>query len=104
VLPSWTGSQHDAYNANSHYNVNEHSIQGRMFQARLNVDELSMLSEDDIKHELTRLLTDTMFKEKHISFTKQVDPMLGRTTYHARIFATPDSTTRVVRELLKNNT
>lgn len=91
----------------------DHVIQGDMVVANYKMDEFeydgkrAMLGsgfDNYIKGELIKLLCEEMAATKRIEYTKSQDQFDGSVLFRARIFATPDSMVRVVRELLKNNT
>ena len=56
-----------------------------------------------IKEELISLLIKEMMNQNCISFTAQQDPTTLNRCFRARIFATPDSQIRIVKELLDKN-
>lgn len=100
-------------NGNS-ISTKEHLIQGEMITVQKMYSDLiyfemeskwQMDLPDIIKEELMDKLVGELMKHNCISFTTQIDPASGDRYFRARIFATPNDQTVIIRELLsKNNT
>ena len=92
-------------------NTKEYAIQGQMLIVQKTLDayelERTGLSanvknfEDEIKKELIQEMVREIVREKCIEFTSQKDMMTNSVTYRARIFVTPDSNVRIIREWQK---
>jgi hypothetical protein len=80
-----------------------HAIQGQMVTATLHVDEMQLMSMDDIamKKKVLDMLLNELLSAKCIEFTKQQDVATNTLTVRARIFATPDNQVRLIREATK---
>ena len=80
-----------------------HAIQGQMVTATLHVDEMQLMSMDDIamKKKVLNMLLNELLSAKCIEFTKQQDVATNTLTVRARIFATPDNQVRLIREATK---
>ncbi len=99
----------DNYGINSLGNGNltisppTHAIQGQMITATLHLDEMQMpvLGDIDIKSRLLNALAIELLSAKCIEFTKQQDVATNTTVVRARIFATPDTQVRIIRESTK---
>jgi hypothetical protein len=81
----------------ANYSMSEYEYQMRK-------QELNMDFDTFVKLELTKILCEELAKSKRVEFTKSQDVASGVSHFRARIFATPDSQVRIVRELRKNNT
>jgi hypothetical protein len=79
------------------------TIQGKMITATLHFDEMQMPVQDDIdiKNKLLNVLAIELLSAKCIEFTKQQDIATNTTVVRARIFATPDTQVRIIREATK---
>jgi len=99
---------------NSVTQVNEkhHVIKGKMITVQkvysdLDYFELESKYQIDLpnvlKEELLDILVDELMKHNCVSFTMQQDNTTLERYFRARIFATPDDLTRVVKELLDKN-
>ena len=79
------------------------TIQGKMITATLHFDEMQMPVQDDIdiKNKLLNALAIELLSAKCIEFTKQQDIATNTTVVRARIFATPDTQVRIIREATK---
>jgi hypothetical protein len=93
-------------------NIKENLIQGEMITVQkvysdLDYSELESKYQMDlpniIKEELLDMLVDELMKHTCISFTMQQDVSTLKRCFRARIFATPDNQTRIVKELLSKN-
>ena len=92
-------------------NTKEYAIQGKMLtvQKVLNGYELERTGlsaniknyEDEIKKELINQMVREIVKENYIEFTSQKDMMTNSVVYRARIFVTPDTQTRIIRQVQK---
>jgi hypothetical protein len=92
-------------------NAKEYAIEGQMLIVQKTLDayelERTGLSaniknfEDEIKKELIQEMVREIVREKCIEFTSQKDMMTNSVTYRARIFVTPDSQTRIIRQVQK---
>ena len=92
-------------------NTKEYAIQGKMLtvQKVLNGYELERTGlsaniknyEDEIKKELINQMVREIVKENYIEFTSQKDMMTNSVVYRARIFVTPDSQIRIIRQVQK---
>lgn len=88
-----------------------HAIKGEMFTTELILGESEEWArtskmgvdsfEKDIKSSLCVALAKKLEETKMVSFTRQIDHYSGAIHYRARIYATPDETTRLVQGLLK---
>jgi hypothetical protein len=93
------------YDSNTSTQTYDHTINGKMFIATLNVpydssDEselLSKIKEDEVKSCLTEKLLRAMIEGKCVEFTKSLDPISGSYTYRARYFVTPDAQVKILR-------
>ena len=85
--------------------VVEHKIQGKMFTANFDMNDMEFNSKmqdpDEIKRRLLNLLVDEIYKQNHIEFTKQYDVNTGTYRFHARLYAVPDTMVRIIREKVK---
>jgi hypothetical protein len=93
------------YDSNTSTQTYDHTINGKMFIATLNVpydssDEselLSKIKEDEVKSHLTEKLLRAMIEGKCVEFTKSLDSISGSYTYRARCFVTPDEQIKILR-------
>ena len=79
----------------------DHYVQGNMFKAQKSIPqyEFEMYPHEVIKREMLSLIVEQLMKSKHIEFTMMKDHLqqdMVRVT--ARIFVTPDSQVRLLRE------
>ncbi len=83
--------------------VKEHTIQGSMLTVSKIIDHYVMeqLSEDEIKKSMIGQLVEEIIRNKCVEFTKQRNERNNETVIRARIFVTPDTNVRIIRELLK---
>jgi len=81
----------------------DHMIQGQMVTAEFTLTGLDKerMTDDQIKSKLLFFLADEMMKQKCIEFTKQNDPVTNDNGARARIYVTPDSNVRIIREMQK---
>ena len=79
------------------------TIQGQMITATLELDEMQQVAMDDIdiKSRLLNALTIELLSAKCIEFTKQQDIATNTIKVRARIYATPDSQVRIIRQATK---
>jgi hypothetical protein len=79
------------------------TIQGQMVTATMHLDEMQMpvLGDIDIKNRLLNALAIELLSAKCIEFTKQQDVATNTMLVRARIFATPDTQVRLIREATK---
>ena len=79
------------------------TIQGQMITAQLDLDELqyTVMNDADIKSRLLNALALELLSAKCIEFTKQHDVATNTMKVRARIFATPDSQVRLMRQATK---
>lgn len=84
-------------------NLTEHTIQGSMLTVSKIIDHYVMeqLSEDEIKKSMIGQLVEEIIRNKCVEFTKQRNERNNETVIRARIFVTPDTNVRIIRELLK---
>ena len=92
-------------------NTKEFAIQGQMLAVEkiLNSYELERTGlssnvknfEDEIKKELIQEMVREIVKRNCIEFTSQKDMLTGNVTYRARVFVTPDSQVRIIRQVQK---
>jgi hypothetical protein len=96
------------YNNNS-VTYKEYIIKGEMLTVQKVYSDLDYLqlenmwstkAPDVIKKQLLELLVERLHMEKCISFVMIQDPTTHAKCFRARIFATPDNQTRIVKELL----
>ena len=57
--------------------------------------------EDEIKRQLIEELVKEIVAQRCIEFTSQKDMLTGNVTYRARVFVTPDTNVRIIREWQK---
>lgn len=79
------------------------TIQGQMITAQLDLDELqfTIMNDTDIKSRLIHSLCMELLSAKCIEFTKQHDVATNTIKVRARIFATPDTQIRLIRNATK---
>jgi hypothetical protein len=79
------------------------TIQGKMITAKLEIDERTAVTMDDValKNKILNMLLNELISAKCIEFTKQQDVATNTTVIRARIFATPDTQVRIIRETTK---
>jgi hypothetical protein len=79
------------------------TIQGKMITAKLEIDERTAVTMDDValKNKILNMLLNELVSAKCIEFTKQQDVATNTTVIRARIFATPDTQVRIIREATK---
>jgi hypothetical protein len=79
------------------------TIQGKMITAKLEIDERTAVTMDDValKNKVLNMLLNELISAKCIEFTKQQDVATNTTVIRARIFATPDTQVRIIRETTK---
>jgi len=92
-------------------NTKEFAIQGQMLAVEkiMNSYELERTGlsanvknfEDEIKKELIQEMVREIVKRNCIEFTSQKDMLSGNVTYRARVFVTPDSQVRIIRQVQK---
>ena len=92
-------------------NTKEFAIQGQMLAVEkiMNSYELERTGlsanvknfEDEIKKELIQEMVREIVKRNCIEFTSQKDMLTGNVTYRARVFVTPDSQVRIIRQVQK---
>ena len=84
----------------------DHLVQGKMIMCDLVITQVEMikqhpLDDDIIKKRLVTKLAYELWNENCIEFTKQQNPSTDDVVYRARVFVTPDTNVRVIRELKK---
>jgi len=79
------------------------TIQGQMITAKLEIDERTAVTMDDValKNKVLNMLVNELIAAKCIEFTKQQDIATNTTIIRARIFATPDTHVRIIRGATK---
>ena len=92
-------------------NAKEYAIQGQMLAVEKILDSYELertgLSaniknfEDEIKKDLIQEMVREIVKRNCIEFTSQKDMLTNNVVYRARIFVTPDSQTRIIRQVQK---
>lgn len=92
-----------AGNGNLTISPTTYAIQGQMVTATMHIDEMQLTLMDDIdmKSKLLNSLAIELLSAKCIEFTKQQDVATNTTVVRARIFATPDTQVRLIRETTK---
>jgi hypothetical protein len=88
-------------NSNTSYIPKEYPIQGEMLTVRktITMEMWQNIPPEVIKREALSLLIDEMMKSKHIEFTMMKDTSSrDMIRIAARIFVTPDSQVRLLRE------
>ena len=92
-----------AGNGNLTISPTTYAIQGQMITAQLDLDELqyTVMDDTDIKSRLLSALAIELLSAKCIEFTKQHDVATNTMRVRARIFATPDTQVRLIRETTK---
>ena len=88
---------------NTIMNATNHLIQGQMVTAEFTLTGLDKdrMTDDQIKSKLLFFLADEMMRQKCVEFTKQDDFVSNVTVARARIFVTPDTNVRILREMKK---
>ena len=81
----------------------DHLIQGQMVTAEFTLTGLDKdrMTDDQIKSKLLFFLADEIMKRKCVEFTKQDDFASNVTVARARIFVTPDTNVKILREMKK---
>lgn len=84
--------------------IQDYAIQGRMITAELEIDELdgALMNDNMIKNKVVNKLLDVMLTEKCIEFTKQYNPLTNSYMVRSRIYVTPDTQVKILRELQKS--
>ena len=92
-------------------NTKDYAIQGQMLMVQKVLDSYELertgLSaniknyEDEIKKELIQEMVREIVAQRCIEFTSQKDMLTGSVTYRARVFVTPDTNVRIIREWKK---
>ena len=92
-------------------NTKEFAIQGQMLMVQKVLDSYELertgLSanvknfEDEIKKDLIQEMVREIVKRNCIEFTSQKDLLTNSVVYRARIFVTPDTQTRIIRQVQK---
>mgnify|MGYP003337099289 FL=1 len=84
-------------------NTTDHLIQGKMLEVSILFDHHESLVYDDttLKNKLITEMVEKMMHEKCIEFTKQTDPVTNTMRARARVYVTPDSNVRIIREMQK---
>ncbi len=94
---NWNMGVSDKYD----FNEMQHAIQGRMLTVTYTIPEYVWSSRpilpDEIKLKLMTQMVDKMMEDKHIEFTKMVDPVNFDHRFAARIFVVPDTQVRILR-------
>jgi len=89
--------------------IHDHTYQGQMVTVQHTISDTNaeMLKmnmgefKDEVKKQLLRKLLDEIVKNNLIEFTSQTDSANGFTHYRARIYATPDTQIRAIRNNMK---
>ena len=96
------------YNSNS-VMTKDYAIKGEMLTVQKPYSDLDYFelenkcgikTPDVIKSQLLNLLVNELYNKNFISFVMIQDPTTLNRCFRARIFVTPDSQTRIVKELL----
>ena len=92
-------------------NTKEFAIQGQMLMVQKVLDSYELERtglaanvknfEDEIKKELIQEMVREIVAQRCIEFTSQKDMLTGNVTYRARVFVTPDSQVRIIRQVQK---
>ena len=92
-------------------NTKEFATQGQMLMVQKVLDSYELertgLSanvknfEDEIKKDLIQEMVREIVKRNCIEFTSQKDLLTNSVVYRARIFVTPDTQTRIIRQVQK---
>ena len=79
------------------------TIQGQMITATMEIDKMqqTVMADIDIKSRLLNALAIELLSAKCIEFTKQHDVATNTMTVRARVYATPDSQVRIIRQATK---
>jgi hypothetical protein len=79
------------------------AVQGKMITATMHVDEMQLISMDEVamKNKVLNMLINELLSAQCIEFTKQQDVATNTITVRARIFATPDTQVRLIRNATK---
>lgn len=85
------------------YAPNIDTIQGQMITATMEIHEMqqTVMTDIDIKSRLLNALALELLSAKCIEFTKQHDVATNTIKVRARIYATPDSQVRIIRQATK---
>jgi ribosomal protein S11 len=81
----------------------EYAIQGQMYKVSYTVSDAMIatmqtaVNPDDIKKKMVHMLAEELWKNNAIEFTK-IESYDGNHVFHARIFATPNTQVRILRE------
>jgi len=89
--------------------IHDHAYQGQMVTVQHTISDTNaeMLKmnmgefKDEVKKQLLRKLLDEIVKNNLIEFTSQTDVANSLTHYRARIYATPDTQIRTIRNNMK---
>lgn len=88
--------------SNASWNTQQYAIQGNLLTVNMIISDSEMtdkpISPDEIKMKLMNLMVEKMMQDKHIEYTKMLDPVSGDHRFHARIFVVPDTQVRIIRE------
>jgi hypothetical protein len=102
ITNPWANTGNISSNPNSWVNTYDHAIQGKMLTVRYSMSDVeytdTVLDPDNIKKVLLQQMVNEIWKENCIEFTKMVEPHTGRHHFAARIFVTPDTTVRILRQ------
>ena len=102
VSSPWYVDSITASNISSAVTSKDHVIQGKMLSVNLVIDDWEMnnkpIQPDEIKYRLANAMVQKMVEDKHMEFTKMLDPATGLHKFHARIFVVPDTQVRILRE------
>lgn len=100
-----TAAQHWSNIGASNINIppiKEHIIQGQMITVSHEIDNIyfedNMVDVDQIKSMLAAKLAEQLWKSGYMEFTKKENFAYSKKIFHARIFAVPDDTVRILRE------
>ena len=87
----------------ANHNQKEYAIQGQMYKVSYTVSDATIatmqkaVDPDDIKKKMVHMLVEELWKNNAIEFTK-IESYDGNHVFHARIFATPNTQVRILRE------
>ena len=79
------------------------TIQGKMITAKLEIDERTAVTMDDValKNKILNMLLNELISAKCIEFTKQQDFANDEVIIRARIFVTPKDDVQLIRKVQK---
>jgi hypothetical protein len=74
-------------------------IGGKLLTGTLTFNESKLLSPDEIKSQLAKILADAMIQNNLIEFTKRYDSLNCQNIINARCYLAPNDQVKIIREL-----